>query len=151
MDRKVNQIGIVVADIDEAILYYEGVLGLGKFQVIDRPVETCTLHGAESTFRVRTALGKSGDIQIELIQVLEGRSAHSEFLEKNGPGMHHLGFFVEDIDTALQALPAGTEMIARGEFLGLAWAYADTMSTAGCITEFMQLPSPKSKGRKSKP
>ncbi|HME54709.1 MAG TPA: VOC family protein [Candidatus Lokiarchaeia archaeon] len=149
MERKINQIGIVVKDLQVAVNFYQDVLGIGPFQVIDRPEEICVLHGEESRFQIRTALCLIGGIQLEIVQVLSGRNAYTEFLETKGEGVHHLGIFVDDIETELaSAVDKGMEIVSRQEFVGVKSAYIDTFNILGHLVEFIELPKPRS--RKSK-
>ncbi|MEX2683887.1 MAG: VOC family protein [Candidatus Sigynarchaeota archaeon] len=149
MERKINQIGIVVKDIAKAAEFYLHTFGI-TFQVIDRPEETCQLHGTLSTFRIRTALGNVAGLQIELIQVLEGRTAHVEFMETHGEGIHHLGIYVEDLESEIAACAKdGIGVISRGEFLGVKWAYMDSTRVAGAIIEFIELPKPRARKQKN--
>ncbi|NMC07778.1 MAG: hypothetical protein GYA24_21370 [Candidatus Lokiarchaeota archaeon] len=148
MERKINQIGIVVKDIQRAVGFYQRAFGV-PFQIIDRPKETCQLHGVESCFQIKTALGNIAGLQIELIQVLEGRTAHVEFMEKYGEGLHHFGIYVEDIEAEIAACAKdGIEVISRGDFLGVKWVYVDSARDAGAVMEFIELPKPRAKKTK---
>ncbi len=147
MARKINQIGIVVKDMDQAVKMYKDMLGVDNFQVLDRPPETCTLRGQEVHFRLRTGFAMlEGGLQIELIHVVEGHSAHSEFLEQHGPGVHHVGFYVEDLEAEIAK--ATQEIYARGEFMGTKFVYLDTIATAGIFQELIQLPKPRVRAKK---
>ncbi len=145
MERKINQIGIVVKDVAKSAEFYQRTFGVA-FQVIDRPNETCQLHGKESSFRIKTALGNTAGLQIELIQILEGRTAHVEFMEAHGEGIHHFGIYVEDIEAEIEACAReGIELISRGEFLSVKWAYVDSAKAAGAIMEFIEMPKPRAR------
>jgi len=145
MERKINQIGIVVKDLQAAVDFYQG-LGFGPFQIIDRPEETCELRGEESRFQIKTALGTAGTVQLEIVQVLSGENAYTEYLEKRGEGMHHVGMYVDDIESELGAYTSkGMEIVSRGEFMGVKWAYIDTTSILGHLVEFIELPKPRAR------
>ena len=88
MIEKISQIGIVVPDMDKAIKFYEDVMGIGPFNVLPREPETCELHGKETRFQLKTGFAFVGGMQVELIQVMEGISAHSEFLKKAVNELH---------------------------------------------------------------
>jgi methylmalonyl-CoA/ethylmalonyl-CoA epimerase len=149
MARKVNQIGIVVKDMDKAVKMYKDILGLENIQVLERPPEICTLCGQEVHFRLRTGFAMLEGLQIELIQVVEGRSPHSEFLEQHGPGVHHVGFYVDDIEAEIaKAMQSGITIYARGEFMGTKFVYLDTIATAGIFQELIQLPKPRVRTKK---
>jgi catechol 2,3-dioxygenase-like lactoylglutathione lyase family enzyme len=145
MERKINQIGIVVKDVARAIEFYQRAFGV-TFQVVDRPKETCQLHGVESCFQIKTALGNVAGLQIELIQVLEGRTAHVEFMEAHGEGVHHFGIYVEDLEAEIEACnKEGIGVISRGEFMGVKWTYMDSTRSAGVVMEFIELPKPRAR------
>jgi methylmalonyl-CoA/ethylmalonyl-CoA epimerase len=145
MERKINQIGIVVKEVARAIAFYQHTFGT-TFQVIDRPKETCQLHGVESCFQIKTALGIVAGLQIELIQVLEGRTAHVEFMEAHGEGVHHFGIYVEDLEAEIASCAKeGIGVISRGEFMGVKWVYVDSTMAAGVVMEFIELPKPRAR------
>ena len=149
MERKINQIGIVVRDLQSAVDFYQA-LGFGPFQIIERPEETCELHGEQSRFQIRTALCSAGTVQLEIIQVLSGKNAHSEFLETRGEGVHHVGIYVEDIEAELTSYgEKGMDVVSRGEFLGVKWAYINTSEVLGHLIEFIELPKPRTRKPKN--
>jgi 4-hydroxyphenylpyruvate dioxygenase-like putative hemolysin len=53
---------------------------------------------------VRAALADSGSVFIELVQVLEGETPHTEFLREKGEGIQHVAFLVRDLDETLNEL-----------------------------------------------
>jgi methylmalonyl-CoA/ethylmalonyl-CoA epimerase len=78
---------------------------------------------------------------MELIQVLEGETIHSKFLEKKGEGIHHLGFIVEDIEEELVRLDrGGIKVLEKGIVLEMVkFVYLDTEKILGVILELIQL------------
>ena len=82
---KIDQIGIVVKNVEAALKCYEKLFGVALL-----PIVTSKIIGA----KLKIGLLPLAEIQIEHIQVLEGESLHSEFLEKKGEGLHHLGFLL---------------------------------------------------------
>jgi len=149
--RKINQIGIVVKDLDKAVTIFKQILGIDNIQILERPPETCTLNGEETHFRLKTGFAMLEGLQIELIQVVQGRSPHSDFLENRGPGVNHFGYYVDDLETEVtRATQSGIGVYARGEFMGSRWAYLDTFATAGIFQEFIQLPKPRVRARLKK-
>lgn len=81
----VEHIGIAVKSIDEALPYYENVLGLKCYKIEEVADQ-----------KVRTAFLKVGDVKIELLEPTSAESAIAKYLDTRGPGMHHLAFAVED-------------------------------------------------------
>jgi methylmalonyl-CoA epimerase len=86
---KIDHISIVVDDFDAAYDFYANTLGLEVLKV-----EESELHGVKAAFL------KVGDMMIEIIRPL-GEGAIADFLEKRGPGFHHVAFEVEDLPEAL--------------------------------------------------
>jgi catechol 2,3-dioxygenase-like lactoylglutathione lyase family enzyme len=152
MVEKISQIGIVVPDMDKAIKFYEEVLGIGPFNVLPREPETCELHGKETHFQLKTGFAFVGGLQVELIQVMKGISAHSEFLDKNPHGgIHHVAIYTEDLERDLEKyIEAGVKLIAKGEYMRTKWAYLDSTAQSGLILELIQLPQRKKKKKKPK-
>lgn len=139
---RVGQIGIVVRDMDGAIEYFKKVLGLGPWAVLEGEPAWCVERGERVTYHGRMALAKAGAVQLELIQITEGRSLYSDTLGE-GEGLHHLGFFVRDLDERVRAArEAGVEVLQHGllKKLGMTieYAYLDTTATGGVITEYIK-------------
>lgn len=138
-----GQVGIVVHDTERTQRYYQDVFGIGPWAVFEGEPETCVQRGESVSFKGRMAMAQAGAVQIELIQILEGESIHAEFLAEQGEGLHHLGFFVNDIDARVAAAEAaGIAVLQRGllKQMGLVidYAYLDTVETGGVIIEYIQ-------------
>jgi methylmalonyl-CoA/ethylmalonyl-CoA epimerase len=130
-----KQIGIVVKNTDKVLEFYEKTLGLGKF---DSMVAENTSQRGKSKLRI--SLGQVGGIQFELIEVVKGETLHSDFLKQGREGLHHLGFYVADIDKRLGELEKkGIKLLERGKVLGVEYAYLDTARISGVIFELIKL------------
>lgn len=149
MIEKISQIGIVVPDMEKAIKFYQDTMGI-TFNVLQREPEMCELHGKPTNFQLKTGFAFLSGLQLELIQVVDGYSAHSEFLEKNPQGgMHHVAVYVEDLEAEVSKyLDASVELIARGEYMRTKWAYLDSTDQAGLLLELIELPKRKKKKKK---
>jgi hypothetical protein len=77
-------------------------------------------------------------VQIELLQPVRGEGLHVEFLAGNGPGAHHLGFLVDD----LNAVVAGTsyDKVMGSQFGSLTFCYLDTWDDWGLYAELVEDP-----------
>ena len=119
----IEHLGIAVKSIEEALPYYENVLGLKCYNI-----ETVEDQ------KVRTAFLKVGDVKIELLEPTSPESTIAKFIEKNNGngGMHHLAFAVEDgVANALDKAPRkGAE--------GLNIAFLHPKSTLGVLTELCE-------------
>jgi catechol 2,3-dioxygenase-like lactoylglutathione lyase family enzyme len=145
----VRQIGIVVRDLDRTIRYYAENFGIGPWFRTDFGEEEHLWRGTEKiTYTVDVALEFSGKTQIELISPREGdRNIHQEHLDTYGEGLHHLGFFVKNIDTRLRLVKESGIGVLQSGFLKSAgkaggsvtsYAYLDTRDTGGVILELIQ-------------
>lgn len=130
---KPDQIGIVVNNVVEMVEQFKNLFGIEGFEIIDWPLPDSdpesTYHGQPSFWRMRTAFATLGTLQIELVEPLEGNSIYKDFLLKNGPGLHHFRFTVQDFDDKVKKLEAaGINMISsgRGMRTNSRWAYFDT-------------------------
>lgn len=128
----IEHLGIAVKSIEEALPYYENVLGLKCYNI--EVVEDQ---------KVRTAFLKVGDTKIELLEATGPDSTIAKFIEAKGPGVHHLAFAVAD--GVAEAL---TEMEANGIRLidktprkgaeGMNIAFLHPKSTLGVLTELCE-------------
>ena len=133
----VGQVGVVVKDVDRAIAFYESAFGLGPFDVREVGAPNVWDRGEEKHIRARLAFATLGQLELELIQILEGDSIHLEFLREHGEGLHHLGFFVRDFAAKLeQAKAMGFEVLQTDPFRQ-AYAYLDTRRPGGIIFELI--------------
>jgi len=139
----VSQIGFVVRDTDATTRYYEQVFGLGPWSIMEGESADCTNRGKPTTIRGRIGVTQVGAVQFEVIQILEGESIHSEFLQERGEGLHHVGFYVRDLEARLEACKeAGIEVLQRGTIkqgpITIDYAYLDTVSIGGVVFEYIQ-------------
>lgn len=122
---EVDQVGFVVRNLEQALALYEPLFG--PFSTMDPGPMTYDYRGEQEECTMRLAFGKSGDVEIELIEWVSGGCPHKEFLDAGREGMHHLRFIVENLDTDVTAAQAlGYEAIwgkRYGE--GLAVAYLE--------------------------
>ena len=95
MIRTLHHIGIAVVSIDEALPRYTDELGLVLHSVEEVPTEN-----------VKVAVVMAGDVRIELLEPSSPESPIARFLDKRGPGVHHLAFEVDAVGDTLGKLKA---------------------------------------------
>ncbi len=137
----VEQIGIIVKDIDKTVEYYEKVFGWGPFNISEVSLEGCNYRGKPTDVRLKMAMAQSGPIEIELIQVMEGESIHSEFLRERGEGMQHVRFTVNNLDEILaEWAKEGIDPVWQHSYpeAGISWAYVNTDLVGGMMTELFE-------------
>jgi methylmalonyl-CoA/ethylmalonyl-CoA epimerase len=140
---KLAQIGLYVKDLEKATRQYEELFGIGPWLVLEGEAVSCTYKGCEVDVKGRIAMGYSGKIQLELIQIMEGSNLYLDTLGGLEEGIHHMGFAVNNLEERLQACrEAGIEVLQRGTLkqLGMTidYAYLDTLGQVGVILEFIQ-------------
>lgn len=120
-----NQVGFVVRDMEQALALYEPLFG--PFSRMDPGPMTYDYRGTQEECTMRLAFGKSGDVEIELIEWVSGGCPHREFLDAGREGMHHLRFIVDDLDAKVrEAQSVGYEAIWSKRYgEGLAVAYME--------------------------
>lgn len=127
----IEHIGIAVRSLDEAIPYWENILGLKCYKIEEVADQ-----------KVRTAFFKVGDAKIELLEATSPDSTVAKFIETRGEGFHHLAFAVDNIEGALaEAEEKGVRLIdkqPRKGAEGMTIAFLHPKSTGGVLTEFCE-------------
>jgi hypothetical protein len=147
------QVGMVVSDIEATMRTLTEMFGIGPFRVVDCPPDQRKdqqyLRGEPAKFRTRQAFADLGSFELELIQPIEGVTIWSEFLEKHGPGLHHIRFNTPDLEHVVQTLAnrgIGKTQEGAGIREGTYWANFDTEKLLGFTLEIMK-PLPGTDGR----
>lgn len=126
---KIEHIGIAVANLDEAIKYWENVMGLKCYNIEEVADQ-----------KVRTAFFKIGEVKIELLEAMSEESTIAKFIANKGQGVHHIAFKMEDTNQALkEAEEKGVRLIdkqARKGAENLNIGFLHPKSTLGVLTEF---------------
>ena len=131
---QIEHLGISVKSLDEAIPYYENILGM-KCYAVEEVADQ----------KVKTAFFKVGQTKIELLEPTCEESTIAKFIEKRGEGIHHMAFAVADgVANALAEVEAkGVRLIdkaPRKGAEGLNIAFLHPKSTAGVLTELCEKP-----------
>ena len=139
-----SQIAYVVKDIQASQKFFNEHLGVPRFYLFENvQFEDLTYQGQPANFRIHLALAYAGEIQLELIEHLEGESIFQDFLQQKGEGLHHLGFLVDDYDQTVGDLTThGYPLIQSGRAgsnPGTRFALFDTETPIGSIIEILAL------------
>lgn len=131
MTDKINHIGIAVKNIETATPLYRDVLGM-RFEGVEEVPDQ----------KVRVAFFVVGESRIELLEPTSPDSPVARFLEKNGEGIHHLAYQVDDLAATLEQLRgAGVRLIdeqPRCGAHGTRIAFLHPKATGGVLTELCQ-------------
>ena len=124
------QIAWVTTDLDATESALTTLLGAKKWiRVPDVHFgpDSCTYRGRRADFTAHISFSYAGDTQLELIAPVTGESVYTEFLDRAGPGLHHICIEVDDVDAAIGA----AEVVQRGVVPGgMEFAYV-TAASAG--------------------
>lgn len=135
------QQAFVVTDLEAAQQAFSATLGCERYNLLPPMSLPYRYRGQRVDATLAIAFGRSGGLQIELIQPVAGDGLHAEFLRTNGPGAHHLGFIVESLDAELAAAnAAGFAECMGGEFGNLHFAYVDSYDALGYYIEMVEDP-----------
>jgi methylmalonyl-CoA epimerase len=135
MFERIDHVGIAVTELEPALAAYGERFGMG---LLHR--EVLGEHGVEA------ALMSAGESRIELLAPYGEDSAIGRFLDRRGPGMHHVAYAVEDIDAALDELRSrDVELIdaaPRSGMLSSRIAFITPSGPGGVLTEIVQVARP---------
>jgi len=128
---RIDHIGVAVEDVDAAIALYED-----SFEMSLAHRETVESQGVEAV------LLDVGEGHVELLRPLGPETPVGKFMAKNGAGLHHVAYAVEDIDATLRRLDAaGLKLIDREPRIGIREsrvAFLHPRSTGGVLTEIVE-------------
>jgi methylmalonyl-CoA/ethylmalonyl-CoA epimerase len=129
--KRIDHIGVAVEQIEPALALYRD-----DFQLTLAHREVVEEQGVEAV------LLDVGENHVELLAPLGADTPVGKFLAKNGPGLHHVAYQVQDIEATLGALKqAGLQMIDESPRTGIRGsrvAFVHPRSTAGVLTEIVQ-------------
>ena len=127
----IEHLGIAVANLDEAISFYERVLGL-----------TCYRVEEVADQKVKTAFFQIGQTKLELLESTTPDGPIGKFIEKKGQGLHHIAFAVKNIENQLEdAASKGVQLIDKEPRKGaeeLSIAFLHPKSTHGTLIELCE-------------
>jgi methylmalonyl-CoA/ethylmalonyl-CoA epimerase len=122
-------VGVAVTNLDAALAFYRDVLGL-------------TPHPPEQADGATIVSLPFGDSEIELLTPLAADGPIAKFLERRGPGIHHLCYRVPDLDAALSACRAAgyrlIDEVPRTGASGRRIAFVHPKATAGILLELTE-------------
>lgn len=129
----IEHIGIAVKNLNDAIKFYEDILGL-KCYGIEKVEDQ----------KVKTAFFQIGQTKIELLESTDLGGPIAKFVEKRGEGIHHIAFAVDNLKTSLKELK-GKEVklideIPRNGAEGLNIAFIHPKAALGVLIELCEQP-----------
>jgi LAO/AO transport system kinase len=130
----VDHVGIAVKDVSDLIAFFQGVLGIGAESPVDVDAQ-----------QVRVRFLDTGETKLELVEAMSAASPVARFLDRRGPGLHHVALRVPDIRAALATLAArGVRLVddtprvgAHGSLI----AFVHPASTGAVLVELVERPA----------
>ena len=142
---KAVQIGIVVPNLEQSTRLLTELFGMGPFKFIEwpnRPDSKYWFRDREENIKIRQGFVQAGDLELELIQPIEGeQNAYRQFLNEHGGGIHHVLFEVDDMDSIVTGLKnQGISVLQAGTGIrpGTRWVLLDTFDLVGFLIEMRQ-------------
>ncbi|MFM8322869.1 MAG: methylmalonyl-CoA epimerase [Chloroflexota bacterium] len=131
--KRIDHVAILVDDLQKTLGFWEGALGIPLHGVVDVPQE-----------KSQVAFLPLGGSEVELVKPTTDDSGLAKYLEKRGPGMHHICLEVDDIDGMLAQLKAkGVQLINETALDGIGgrrYAFIHPKAANGVMVELYQLP-----------
>ena len=129
--KKIDHIAIVVSDIDQALTFWRDALGLELTHVEEVAGQA-----------VQVAFLPTGESEVELVKPTIETSGLAKYLDKHGPGMHHICLEVDDVQSMLDQLKAkGVQLINEQPTVGAGGkkvAFVHPKSTGGVLIELVE-------------
>lgn len=130
--RGIHHVAIVVDDMEEALKFWRDSLGLEVEHVEDVPDQQAIV-----------AFLPTGNSEIELVKPTSDDNGAARFMQKHGPGMHHICFEVDDIEACLSQLRENQVKLINEEPIigagGKKIAFVHPKSTHGVLVELYEV------------
>lgn len=143
------QIGIICRDLETTLKNFSEILGMEKFRIAQFPPEetgetTRVYHEKDGDFTGKFCFFDWGNIELEIIQPISGKSVWFDYLDRtpNGLGIHHVKFIVEHQEPVKEYFDSiGVERVLYGEGVGpnsgRIFAFYDTFEKLGFDVEIL--------------
>jgi methylmalonyl-CoA/ethylmalonyl-CoA epimerase len=131
----------VVRDLEAAMEAFTATVGCPRWTTFPAMGTPYRYRGRDIESSVSLAYGRSGKVQIELIQPLDGEGVTHDFLAEFGPGAHHIAFLVERLEPEIEAARReGIDCVMSAHIGTLSYSYLDTFATLGLYVEVVEDP-----------
>ena len=138
----ITQVGVIVADIEAKTKAWAEVLGVAVPEIIitDKyEISQTEYQGQASPARAKLAFFNLGQVDLELIEPIDGPSTWKDQLDQHGDSLHHIAFVINGMQQKIAYLNAkGIPLIQRGEYTGGRYAYVDGTGPLGMVLELLE-------------
>lgn len=133
---RIDHVGIACHDLKEKISFYEATFGM-----VVASLEVNEAQGVKEAM-LRVSDGPSGASYVQLLEPLAPDTPVGKFLAKRGEGVHHVGYGVDDVEAALEAIGAKNVRLLderpRHGSMGASIAFLHPKDVGGVLTELVQ-------------
>jgi methylmalonyl-CoA/ethylmalonyl-CoA epimerase len=137
---RIDHVGIACADLERTVELYQATFSL---EVVS--IEVVAEQGVREAM-LRVGPGASGPGYVQLLEPLDEDTPVGRFLARRGEGLHHVGYGVADIGSALAEIAGtGVRLIdsrPRHGSMGASIAFLHPADLGGVLTELVQLAGP---------
>ncbi len=135
----IDQISFAVESVDDALPRYAEMFG-GPFTTMDVTDFEVVCRGTSSSTNLRLGFGRTGDLEVELVEVVSGAWPTVDWLADHGEGLHHLRYPVDDIASTRADMEAHScRVILEGGAGGVSFAYLEVPQLNGMVVELIQM------------
>jgi methylmalonyl-CoA/ethylmalonyl-CoA epimerase len=130
---RIDHVGIACASLEKSVAFYESAFGLTVVSIEE--------NEAQGVREAMMSVGPSGSY-VQLLEPLREDSPVGKFLASRGAGIHHIGYAVDDISSAMESIAAtGIRLLdarPRHGSLGASIAFLHPKDVGGVLTELVQ-------------
>lgn len=138
----ITQVGIIVRDIEAKARAWAEILGLPmpKITITDTvDIAHTEYQGERTPARAKLAFFHMGQVDVELIEPIDGPSTWKDQLDQHGESLHHIAFQIKGMKEKIAYLDSkGVPLVQRGEYTGGRYAYMDGTAQLGTILELLE-------------
>ena len=138
----VTQVGIIVRDIETKARAWSEILGLPMPNIIITDTVDKTqaeYNGKPTTARAKLAFFHMGQLDVELIEPIDGPSTWKDQLDQHDNSLHHIAFVIKGMQEKIAYLDSkGVPLVQRGEYTGGRYAYLDGVAQLGTVLELLE-------------
>ncbi len=137
---KIDQLGYVYKDVEKQAQILESIYNIPKITFFEFHDQSIIYHGRQTKNSIKLGTTQYFNINIELIQPLDGENIYQEFIDGGREGFHHIGMYVDNLDSSIEAFKKkGINALQIGQIVKMHYAYMDTEDTFGIIIELLKI------------
>lgn len=134
----IDQISFAVRSVDEAVNRYSAMFG-ANFAIVDVLDLAVKVRGHPASATLRLGFGRSGNIEVELVEVVNGLWPTASWLDQQGEGLHHIRFPVKDVATSREEMTAEGFTVTLESDDGCSFSYLESPLLNGMTVELIDV------------